>query len=103
MADNNDSCAICHEVEWGLPTLVCCKKSVHHHCLIRCLEDGTRCIHCGHTLLEILLERVHWCFKDYDRKMLSIWIADGGHLLPRNQHAWNFLEPSAGQWGGAMP
>ena len=99
MVDNNDSCAICHEVEWGLPTLVCCKKSVHHDCLIRCLGDGTRCPHCQQTLIEILLKRVNWRFKDYDRKMLTIWIADGGHLLPGNKHAWNFLEPSAGQWG----
>ena len=57
----------------------------------------------GHTLLEILLERIHWCFRDHDRKMLSLWIANGGHLLPRNQHVWNFLQPSAGQWGGPLP
>ena len=98
MVDNNDSCAICHEVEWGLPTLVCCKKSVHHHCLIRCLGDGTCCPHCGHTLLELLLQRVHPQFQDFYRKVFTIHINDGGHLLPGNKHAWNFLEPSAGQW-----
>ena len=99
MADSNDSCAICQEVEWGLPTLVCCKKRVHHECLTRCLGDGTHCPNCRQSLVEILLKSVNWRFKDYDRKILTIFIADGGHILPGNKHAWNFLEPSGGRWG----
>ena len=95
---DDDLCVVCLDEEWGLPTMCCCKKRIHYDCLTRCLGDGTKFSHCRQSLVEILLRRVNWRFQDFYRKMFNIYIADGGHLLPGNRHAWNFLEPWGGQW-----
>ena len=98
MATRDDHCVKCGEEEWGLPTLVCCKRKIHMHCLEYHLGDGTRCPHCQQTLLNLLLQKVHPRFRNFYNTMFTIHINDGGHLQPRQMHKWNFLEPWGGQW-----
>ena len=97
-ANDADFCAISQEEEWGLPKLCCCKKRIHMQCLESHLGDGRHCPHCQHSLLELLLARVDWRFRDFYRMMFTIHINDGGHVQPRLKHKWNFLEPWGGQW-----
>ena len=92
--NDDDFCIICLEEEWGIPQLVCCKKRVHAKCMLHCLDDGTRCPHCRQHVLDLILARVNWRFRDLYRKMFTIHINDGGHIQPGGRHHLFFITGS---------
>ena len=92
--NDDDFCIICLEEEWGIPQLVCCKKRVHAKCMLHCLDDGTRCPHCRQHVLDLILARVNWRFRDFYRKMFTIHINDGGHIQPGGRHHLFFITGS---------
>ncbi|MCV6574138.1 MAG: hypothetical protein OIF58_00220 [Cohaesibacter sp.] len=89
---DDDRCLICLEEEWGIPRTTCCKKRIHAECIVKCLDNGTRCPHCRQHVLDLVLAKVHWKFRDFYRKMFTIHINDGGHIQPGGKHQLYFLE-----------
>ena len=89
---DDDRCLICLEEEWGIPKTSCCHKRIHAKCIVRCLDDGTRCPHCRQHVLDLVLAKVHTTFRDFYRKMFTIYLNDGGHIQPGGKHQLYFLE-----------
>ena len=89
---DDDQCLICLQEEWGIPKTSCCQKRIHADCIVKCLDNGTRCPHCRQHVLDLILAKVHWKFRDFYRKMFTIYLNDGGHIQPGGKHQLYFLE-----------
>ena len=58
--------------------------------VFRALPPRRQCPHCQQSLLDLLMKRVNWQFRNF-YKMFAVYIADGLHLQPT--HKSYFLVP----------